>query len=250
MLPMLLNCTWYTVLVNVSYIYIYINWSQQYDNHLIPDCTGDVIYTKHEDNVAIYPYNISNNIAECECQHRCDRDPRCNGYAFDDDMGTCSLSRCNTINQSITDSMSIGSDFYGKEIPTIHLSCAPVTTDDTTLKFTTPTSLNSVSINDATQNKVNIALCVCVCKYVNQTMETSIRERRRELTLDKTKLSSYMRKHTSARDSRTTSRVFGFMAVIILVMYGVLFFCNDIWTLFAMCHSKMMYKTNPIQPGI
>lgn len=198
----------------------------------------------------MYPYNISNSIDECECQQRCEKDPRCNGYSFDENMWTCSLSRCNNMNQSIIESMSIGSDFYSKKIPTIHLSCVPVTTADTTLKSTTLTSLNSGSIDDATQNKVNIALCVCVCKYVNQTMETSIRERRKELTLDKIKLSSYMRKHTSARDSRKTSRVFGFMAVIILVMYGVLFFCTDIWTLLAMCHSKMMYKTNPLQPGI
>lgn len=111
-------------------------------------------------------------------------------------------------------------------------------------------SFYSESINDTTYNKVNNALCVCVCKLVNQTLEESIKKRRNELILNRTKLSSYMRKRTSAQDNRKTSRIVGIVAAIILVMYGVLFFCANIWTLLAMCHSKMMYRNNPIQPDI
>lgn len=230
----------------------------------------------------MYPYNIANNLDECECQQQCEKDPICNGYTIDDNTGTCSLSRCDNPDPIFTSSTNAIS--YSKKIPTSHLSCVPVTTGstDTTLNSTTPTkkqttleqatlvasqipmdestyetnlttmasSFYSESINDTTYNKVNNALCVCVCKLVNQTLEESIKKRRNELILNRTKLSSYMRKRTSAQDNRKTSRIVGIVAAIILVMYGVLFFCADIWTLLAMCHSKMMYRNNTIQPGI
>lgn len=128
-LPMLFNCTWYIYIYFLLMFFSkqnYKNWSQQYENHLISDCTGDTNYTKHEDNIAMFPYSISNNIDECACQQRCEGDPRCNGYSFDENMVTCSLSRCNNTNQSIT--WSIASDFYSKKIPTIRLLCVPVTT--------------------------------------------------------------------------------------------------------------------------
>lgn len=52
-----------------------------------------------------------------------------------------------------------------------------------------------------------------------------------------------MRKRTSARDKRKTSRIVGIVAAIILVMYGVLFFCADIWTLLAMCDVQKQPNT-------
>lgn len=230
----------------------------------------------------MHPYNISYNIDDCKCQHRCENDTRCNGYSIDDNTGTCSLSRCNYTKRFIR--WSSDSIFNSRKIPTSLLSCVSVTTRsaDTTLKYTTPLkkqttleqtisvtshipmdeatnvtklntlalSLNSGSINDVTQKIVNNALCVCVCKDVNQTLEKSIEKRKRELILNKTKLSAYLRKRTSIPDNRKTSRVVGIVAVIIVVMYGLLFFGSDIWTLLAMCHSKMTYKNNSMQPGI
>lgn len=64
-------------------------------------------------------------------------------------------------------------------------------------------------------------MCLCL-----QTREPnngkSIEKRRNESIWNRTKLSSYMRKRTSARDKRKTSRIVGIVAAIILVMYGVL----------------------------
>lgn len=94
-------------------------------------------------------------------------------------------------------------------------------------------------------------MCLCLQTREPNTGK-SVEKRRNELISNRTKLSSYMRKRTPVRDNRKTSRIVivGIVAAIILVMYGVLFFCADIWTLLAMCHSKMMYRNNPIQPGI
>lgn len=74
-------------------------------------------------------------------------------------------------------------------------------------------SSNTITTHDTTQKAMNNTLCVCVCKYANQTIQESIEKRRKELILNKTELSSYMRKRTSARDNRKTSRVVGTVAL-------------------------------------
>lgn len=111
-------------------------------------------------------------------------------------------------------------------------------------------SSNTMTTNDTTQKAMKSILCVCVCKHANQTIQESIEKRRRELNLNKTELSFNIRKRTSAGDNRKTSRMMGTVAVIILVLYGLLFFCADIWNLLAMCRSKMFHKNNQIEPNV
>lgn len=106
-------------------------------------CSGVSNFTKHGGKVAVYPSNIANNIDECECQQQCDKDSRCNGYTIDDNMETCSLSRCN--NPDLIFTSSTNAIFYSKKIPTSHLLCVPVTTGsaETKLNSTTPTKKQS-----------------------------------------------------------------------------------------------------------
>lgn len=106
-------------------------------------------------------------------------------------------------------------------------------------------SSNTLTINDTTQNTKNSTLCVCVCKHTNQTIQESIEKRRRELILNKTELSFNKRKRTCAGDNRKTSSVMGTVGVIILVLYGLLFFFADIWTFFVICQSNMFHKKQP-----
>lgn len=121
----------------------------------------------------------------------------------------------------------------------------------TVTRLTTLTSSsNTMTTNETTQKAMNSTLCVCVCRHANQTVQESIDKRRRELILNKTELSFNIRKRTSAGDKRKTSRVVGTVAVIILVLYGLLFFCADILSLLAMCHSKMLNKNNQIEPNV
>lgn len=109
---------------------------------------------------------------------------------------------------------------------------------------TLTSSSNTMTTNDTTQKAMKSTLCVCVCKQANQTIQESMEKRRKELILNKTELSFNIRKRTSAGDNRKTSKVVGTVGVFILVLYGLLFFCADIWTLLAMCRSKMFHKNN------
>lgn len=111
-------------------------------------------------------------------------------------------------------------------------------------------SSNTMTINNTTQNTVNSAFCTCICKYTNKTLEESIKERRRDLILNKTELSFNIRKRSSAGDNRKTSRVVGAVGTIILALYGLLFFFADIWTFLAICPSNMFHKNNQIEPNV
>lgn len=109
-------------------------------------------------------------------------------------------------------------------------------------------SENTMTFNDTAKNILNRSLCFCVCKYTNQTLEDSMEKRRKQLLLNKTELSSNIRKRISAPDPRTSSKVVGTMAAIILVVFGLLFFSADIRTLLAMCHSKILHNNSPTDP--
>lgn len=73
-------------------------------------------------------------------------------------------------------------------------------------------------------------------------------KRRKQLLLNKTELSSNIRKRMSAPDPRKSSTVVGTVAAIILVLFGLLFFPADIRTLLGTCHSKILHNNNPIDP--
>lgn len=199
----------------------------------------------------MYPY-IELEIDRCDCQAKCDSDARCNGFSTDFNSNICFLSRCNK-------SIDTGADsrhFARKINSTSNVSCVQVTTPDTvqhpttmapsTKNATKPTDITPISKNTSTTETMqitkNATVCVCVCKYTNQTLETSIEKRRRELILNKAELSSNIRKRTSAPDIRKSSRIVGTVAAIILVVYGLLFICTDIWIRLATSHSKMNLK--------
>lgn len=84
-------------------------------------------------------------------------------------------------------------------------------------------SENNMTLN-AAKNILNGSLCVCVCKYTNQTLKDSMEKRREQLLLTKTELSSNITKRMSAPDPRKSSTVVGTVAAIILVLFGLLFF--------------------------
>lgn len=119
----------------------------------------------------------------------------------------------------------------------------------TVARFTILTSSeNTMTLNDTDKNILNRSSCVCVCKYTNQTLEDSMEKRRKQLLLNKTELSSNIRKRMSAPDPRKSSKVVGTVVAIILVVFGLLFFPAVIRTLLATCHSKILHNNDPIDP--
>lgn len=219
-------------------------------------CDNDRKYNGLIPGDATYPY-VELEVDRCDCQAKCESAARCNGFSFDYTNDICFLSRCNK-------SIDTGADsrhFARKINPTSNVSCVQVTTPDTVQHPTTmapstknaskPTDITPISKNTSVTETMKITMnatvCVCVCKYKNQTLETSIEKRRRELILNKAELSSNIRKRTCAPDTRKSSRVVGTVAAIILVVYGLLFFCTDILTRLAICHSKMIHKNSSIK---
>lgn len=82
--------------------------------------------------------------------------------------------------------------------------------------------------DDDTKIVINTTSCNCFCKDINQTLEESIGNRRRNLTVNQLALSSAIRKVSSAPDIRVTSKVIGTVAIIILVVFGLFLFLADI----------------------
>lgn len=204
-------------------------------------CGNNSKYNGWIPGIAMYPYAELKK-DRCDCQAKCESDARCNGFSKDSTSDICFLSNCN----KFIETLPVSHHFASKIDATSNVCCVQVhvTTSDTvqhpttmalsTKNATKPTDITpiskNISITETMQITNNATVCVCVCKYTNQTLETSIEKRRKELILNKAELSSNIRKRTSAPDIRKSSRIVGTVAAIILVVYGLLFFCTDIWT--------------------
>lgn len=158
------------------------------------------------------------------CKSECDQDIYCNGYSTDSSENSCFLSQCN-INIKVPGCSTCS--FWSKKSPSSSVLCFP---DTTTIDMTTKTALTTSTVTAEITHTIdtNNTFCTCVCKFVNQTLQESIDNRRKDLILNKTKLASSIRKLSSAQDFRMSSEVIGVVAIIVLVMFGVLCFCVDV----------------------
>ena len=84
------------------------------------------------------------------------------------------------------------------------------------------------STSASTQMTGNVT-CVCVCEDANITLQESIDKRKKELVMNKKELSFYIRKLTSAEDSRVSSRNIGVIGILVMTVFGLLLFCTDIF---------------------
>lgn len=138
----------------------------------------------------------------------------------------------------------------------------PTTTTPTTTTPTRTTSMTTTALNktttprttvpstkNVTYNVINTTSCICVCTEVNQTLEESIQNRKKALTVNSLKLASTTRKHTSAQDIRVTSKVIDTVAVIVLVGFGLFLFLGDLVSLFCLIFTKKCKHSKRSKPG-
>lgn len=107
-----------------------------------------------------------------------------------------------------------------------------VTTKETlmsTSKTVSNTGTVASSENTSEMDRFNTIMslssenCVCPCDFVSnnitaEMLQNRIDELKRILTVDKTTLSSYIRKHTSSKDDRPSSKAIGSMGILLLTL--------------------------------
>lgn len=170
------------------------------------------------------------------CLRECKRDIDCNG--FTQNISLCFLSKCN----KYIDVQCPTCFFGGRLNPTNIVSCPsytsssmPVTTSssDGTVATTQPSrNVSESSVADGTENNSNVTLCHCICTNASRSLSESIEMRRNELKVNKTSLNSSIRRRTSASDHRMSSRVIGTVGIIIIVIFGMLIICSDVFSVF------------------
>lgn len=202
------------------------------------------------------------------CQSECDNDILCNGYSIDESNDGCFLSRCTTPTSVPT---CFTCKFASKKSTTSTVYCLPTSTtvpmtSTTPITATTPTTdttptaqmpteatetgtmttLTSTAsatpvTNEVIPNIFNNTVCHCVCREVNQTLQESIEKRRTKMTLNKSELSSNIRKLYSVPDYRMSSKMIGSVAIIILVAAGMLPILSDMSSVLSL-KSKRKFK--------
>ncbi|CAG2186482.1 unnamed protein product [Mytilus edulis] len=133
------------------------------------------------------------------------------------------------------------------KVTTADKTTLPVITDMTSTQdvvssdlHTTRSELDIISISKSstdptTQKKfttistVKRPYCICTCSNVTEqiSLEESINEIVNEIKVDESKTSSYIRKHTSAWDSRKSSASIGFVGIAIMISIASLLVCLD-----------------------
>ncbi|CAG2228271.1 unnamed protein product [Mytilus edulis] len=116
---------------------------------------------------------------------------------------------------------------------TLSIMTSEYFTTEETLISTSQTVSNTGSVasseNTSEMDRFNTILslssenCVCPCDFVSKNitaemLQNRIDELKRILTVDKTTLSSYIRKHTSAKDERPSSKAIGSMGILLLTL--------------------------------
>ncbi|XP_021343895.1 mucin-5AC-like [Mizuhopecten yessoensis] len=113
-------------------------------------------------------------------------------------------------------------------------STSPTTTSSSQ-STTTSTTTNVLTTTAPFQNTTsNGAMCSCRCTIIgNMSLEEKIEALQRELTVDKTKTSSYIRKYISAPDERVSAKGVGIVlgAGVLISVFAVIVF-GDLVNLF------------------
>lgn len=107
---------------------------------------------------------------------------------------------------------------------------------------TTSLTINETVSDPTITQPIDAVKCVCVCKFTNQSLEDSIKIRKKELAVDRSSLTTVVRKLNSARDIRKSSKAIGALSVIVLITCGVLVICPDVFTCLNFLYKSILKK--------
>lgn len=204
-------------------------WNRRAESFIVvlASLTESSGFTAHgQEKEAINPYR-SITLDVNSCHNACVYDHNCNGYSVDFSKNGCFLSKCNMFHDVSCSSCSAAS----RTRPTAYLHCptnAPGSTTTTTLETLLETTENSDDKGTLLADNKTEAMCPCMCKTDFISILKLMEKRRKELMVDKSKLSANVRKRTCSTDSRTSSTVIGLASVIILIACGSMLICSDV----------------------
>ena len=107
---------------------------------------------------------------------------------------------------------------------------------------TTFSTINETVSDPTITQAINAVECVCVCKFTNQSLEDSIKIRKKELAVDKGSLTTAVRKLSSAKDIRKSSKAIGALSVIVLITCGALVIFPDVFTSLNFLYKSILKK--------
>ncbi|VDH93690.1 Hypothetical predicted protein, partial [Mytilus galloprovincialis] len=146
------------------------------------------------------------------------------------DKATVTAIQSTTTEHNMTSTVEIAtSDLHSTTIKSETIPIAETTIDLTTQKeFTTVTAGKT-------------PYCVCTCNNVSKQMslEERINEIVKEIKVDKSKTSSFTRKHSSAWDSRKSSASIGYVGIAIMISIASLLLCLDSSSLISKVFAKL-----------
>lgn len=160
----------------------------------------------------------------------CHDDQDCNGYSVDTSKDGCYLSRCNMFYDVSCSTCYAASKRYPMTDPYCPTDAPSSSTETTTQNSEEKSTL-------PTYNEME-AWCPCMCRNELITIVELMEMRRKELLVDKSKLSATLRKRTCASDSRTSSTAIGLVSVIILIACGSMLIGSDVSFVLLMCYRK------------
>ena len=105
---------------------------------------------------------------------------------------------------------------------------------------TTSLTINE-TVSDPTITQL-IDAVKCVCKFTNQSVEDSIKIRKNELAVDRSSLTTVVRKLNSVKDNRKSSKAIGALSVIVLITCGVLVIFPDVFTSLNFLYKSILKK--------
>nr|XP_034312573.1 integumentary mucin C.1-like isoform X2 [Crassostrea gigas] len=179
------------------------------------------------------PYVVYEPVVFSYCENKCTNDSKCAYFKFTNDSKNCQIF--DEIEPTKWRESCSGCFIGVKEeicLTQPEETTIPVQTTTTTTAATTTTTTTATTTTATTTTTTYNTICSCVCKETNSSVDDSIKERLKALTVNVSNLSATKRKLSCAEDNRVTANNIGYFGLILLGLLGGIFVVFDCVNMF------------------